>query len=159
MVAGEERHDVSVDRRAGTAIDAEGETTVREVDSGPGLLRLEIDGAVETFHLHEAPGAAVEVIHRGELHVFRDAELLAEQRGTEVGEGSIRADMPGTVLRVEVEQGQEVSEGETLLVLEAMKMELSIAAPFDGVVETVGAAAGDRVAVGHLLAEVGEGAG
>ncbi|MEJ7717169.1 MAG: biotin/lipoyl-containing protein [Thermoleophilaceae bacterium] len=62
--------------------------------------------------------------------------------------------MPGTVLRVEVEAGEEVSEGQRLVVLEAMKMELSVAAPFDGVVERVEVAAGDRVPVRALLAAV-----
>jgi acetyl-CoA/propionyl-CoA carboxylase, biotin carboxylase, biotin carboxyl carrier protein len=59
--------------------------------------------------------------------------------------------MPGTVLAVRVEEGQVVTAGEILGVLEAMKMELSLTAPYDGTVTEVGAKAGDRVALGQQI--------
>ena len=63
--------------------------------------------------------------------------------------------MPGTVLQVRVEPGQEVSAGDVLVVIEAMKMEHAITAPKDGVVLKVGFAVGDRVGPGDALAELG----
>jgi acetyl-CoA/propionyl-CoA carboxylase biotin carboxyl carrier protein len=59
--------------------------------------------------------------------------------------------MPGTVLRVDVVAGDVVTEGQQLGVVEAMKMELALVAPYDGVVSHVGAAAGDQVPIKHLL--------
>jgi biotin carboxyl carrier protein len=50
-----------------------------------------------------------------------------------------------------------VSEGDVLGVMEAMKMELALKAPFDGTVEQVGAATGAQVALGALLFEVVQG--
>ena len=59
--------------------------------------------------------------------------------------------MPGTLIRCFVTQGQAVSRGAPLGVIEAMKMELTIAAPEDGVIETVFFAAGDLVPEGAIL--------
>lgn len=71
-----------------------------------------------------------------------------------VASGSLLAPMPGTVVRVAVEVGASVSAGETVLVLEAMKMQHAVAAPHDGVVAEVGVAAGQQVAAGDVLAVV-----
>jgi 3-methylcrotonyl-CoA carboxylase alpha subunit len=62
--------------------------------------------------------------------------------------------MPGTVIRVEVEQGDEVEARAPLVVLEAMKMEIPVHSPFAGTVAAVHVAAGDRIAGGALLVEL-----
>jgi acetyl-CoA/propionyl-CoA carboxylase, biotin carboxylase, biotin carboxyl carrier protein len=72
------------------------------------------------------------------------------------GEASLEAPMPGTVVQLRVEPGASVAAGETLVVLESMKMEISIAAPRDGVVETIAVAAGDQVDRGAVLIELAE---
>jgi acetyl-CoA/propionyl-CoA carboxylase biotin carboxyl carrier protein len=62
--------------------------------------------------------------------------------------------MPGTVLLVHVADGDAVAAGDVLLVLESMKMELSITAPHDGVVAGLDLAPGDRVALRQPLVAV-----
>jgi biotin carboxyl carrier protein len=62
--------------------------------------------------------------------------------------------MPGTVIRVEVQPGDEVQARRPLVVLEAMKMEIPVHSPFDGKVTAVHVASGDRVAGGTLLVEL-----
>jgi biotin carboxyl carrier protein len=62
--------------------------------------------------------------------------------------------MPATVLAIDVTVGESVVAGQRLGALEAMKMELALHAPHDGVVTEVGAAAGDQVKQGHVIVTV-----
>lgn len=70
--------------------------------------------------------------------------------------GVITAPMHGRLLDIFVEQGQAISQGEKLAVLEAMKMQHEILADIDGTVETVGASSGDQVSAGDLLIKIAE---
>lgn len=67
----------------------------------------------------------------------------------------ITAPLPGNILKVEVSVGASVKKGDTLCVLEAMKMENEIQAPQDGVVKTVSATKGSTVNTGDLLFVIG----
>jgi pyruvate carboxylase len=62
--------------------------------------------------------------------------------------------MPGTVIRVAVGEGDRVEPRQTLVVLEAMKMETPIVAPYEAVVRAIHVAEGDRVAGGATLVEL-----
>jgi biotin carboxyl carrier protein len=62
--------------------------------------------------------------------------------------------MPGTVIRVAVDEGDRVEPRQTLVVLEAMKMETPIVAPYEAVVRAIHVAEGDRVAGGATLVEL-----
>ena len=73
-----------------------------------------------------------------------------------VASGSLLAPMPGTVVSVAVEQGATVAAGQPVLVLEAMKMQHTVAAPHDGVVTQVDVHRGQQVAAGEVLAVVEE---
>jgi acetyl/propionyl-CoA carboxylase alpha subunit len=80
----------------------------------------------------------------------------AQAAGAALAAGALEAPMPGTVLRVDVAPGEPVRAGQTLVVLEAMKMELSVAAPVDGTVRDVHVAAGQLVARGQALVALEE---
>ena len=62
--------------------------------------------------------------------------------------------MPGLILSVNVEEGQNVLEGETLLILEAMKMENAISAPKDGIIKAIAVKSGGTVEKGALMIEM-----
>lgn len=68
-----------------------------------------------------------------------------------LGEGTILAAIPGTITDVKVNQGDSVKRGDTLMILEAMKMENEIKAPFDGIVATIEVAKGAAVNTGMAL--------
>jgi 3-methylcrotonyl-CoA carboxylase alpha subunit/acetyl-CoA/propionyl-CoA carboxylase biotin carboxyl carrier protein len=113
---------------------------------------LELDGITARFAVDVGP-RSVEVSTRG--HTFRFVRPGASSLGAaELSDGVVLAAMPGTLARVEVADGDAVAAGQTLGVLEAMKMEVALLAPADGVVR-VRAGAGDQVAARQVLFEVG----
>jgi len=69
-------------------------------------------------------------------------------------DGVLRSPMNGRVILVETEEGATVEAGQTLMVLEAMKMEHQICAPFAGTVTSLGAQSGDQIVPGHILAQL-----
>jgi 3-methylcrotonyl-CoA carboxylase alpha subunit len=69
-------------------------------------------------------------------------------------DGAIIAPMPGKVIAVDVAEGQTVTAGQRLMVLEAMKMEHALTAPFDGVIEGLAVSAGGQVQVEAVLCRV-----
>ncbi|GAA2224823.1 acetyl/propionyl/methylcrotonyl-CoA carboxylase subunit alpha [Promicromonospora sukumoe] len=109
---------------------------------------LELDGVTARFVVDVRP-RSVEVSTRG--HTFRFTRP-GGTRATEadLSDGVVVAAMPGTVTRVEVGDGEAVTAGQALGVLEAMKMELALTAPSDGVVR-VRATAGEQVAARQVL--------
>jgi acetyl/propionyl-CoA carboxylase alpha subunit len=100
-----------------------------------------------------AEGDKIVVFEHGQAFEFSDAFTDPAAIHAQ-GDGDILAPMPGHVLAVNVAAGDAVKKGAALLVMEAMKMEISLAAPFDGVVATLHAKPGDRVAEGFLLARM-----
>ena len=71
-----------------------------------------------------------------------------------VGDGTILSPMPGRIIAVDVAAGDRVAKGQKILTLEAMKMEHSLTAPFDGTVVKLDATVGAQVQVEALLAQV-----
>lgn len=69
----------------------------------------------------------------------------------------IAAHITGTVWKIEVEIGEEVEEEDTLVILESMKMEMPIEAPFDGKVTAIKIAEGDAVEEGQVVVVMEEG--
>ena len=139
--------------------------------AGPTILRLgdqefrvEIEGDRVLVD-----GTAVDVPVRAEAvadgdtrWVFLDGEVYefevqrAGRKRTAGHHGSLTAPMPATVVRVNTQTGARVKKGETLLVLEAMKMELPVRATTDGTVAAVKCRVGELVQPGVPLVEIDE---
>jgi 3-methylcrotonyl-CoA carboxylase alpha subunit len=139
-------------------ITAEGEQSIVEVlHLGDGRIRALIDE--EPLEAGILLGPEVVLISlRGETHTLRKPQPPAVD---ETGPGadaaaSLTAPMPGTLVKVLVEEGQKVEEGQLLLVLEAMKMEQPVSAPHAGVVHSLPFDEGSLVPGGAVLAEVRE---
>jgi acetyl-CoA/propionyl-CoA carboxylase, biotin carboxylase, biotin carboxyl carrier protein len=136
---------VRVDRAAGRVDDV----AVRQLLAERHVVVLSIDGRREQAVVNVTPHL-VEVVHRGHRQVFTRPDVFADA-ATAASDGTVAAPMPGTVLSVAVQQGQQVTEGDLLGVLEAMKMELALKAPVSGTVAEVAAAPGAQVSLGARL--------
>ena len=125
------------------------ETSLLVVDGRPRVVTVEREGGTARVWVDGTPI---------EVEVRTEADLLLERFGLDAGDAAaereVRAPMPGLVLRVLVEPGQEVAAGTGLVVLEAMKMENELTAPAAGTVAAVHAAPGDAVGKNDLLVEV-----
>jgi acetyl/propionyl-CoA carboxylase alpha subunit len=158
LESGGERHVLRVDRAAGVVDTGERRFAVHPAASpSSDALRLEIDGVLHEFFVERAPHA-VTVGHRGRARVFRRPEQFLHDATAGAADGAVAAPMPGTILSVNGEVGATVRAGETLVVLEAMKMEIALQAPFDGTLAELDAAEGEQVPLGRPLFRVSAGA-
>jgi propionyl-CoA carboxylase alpha chain len=139
---------------------APGYPDVRLLGCTSDKVELEVEGLRRTFTVHayaktgDAPSlvtveSALGPVALTPLPRFTDPSDAIEA-------GSLLAPMPGTVLRVAVALGDQVSAGDPVLWLEAMKMEHRISAPADGVISELPVEVGQQVSVGTVLAVVGE---
>jgi len=92
------------------------------------------------------------VIHDGERrHVFTHAPAFAFEKSSTANTGDVRAPMPGRIVMVKAKAGDKVAEGQELLVMEAMKMELSLKASHAAKIESVSAKTGEFVEADAVL--------
>jgi len=157
---------LDTDRRGGALADAEGlagfrlnraPVTRRAVNVGGMRVAFEVDDGPIQSHFHRDHGGAAALLTFDGATFRVTADRTEGGPGGAAGNGSILSPMPGRIVSVEVSEGQPVTAGQKLLVLEAMKMEQALTAPFDGVVETLTAVAGAQVQVDTLLVKVAKG--
>ncbi len=115
--------------------------------------RVRVDGAQRTVSALIEP-AALEVFMDGEAWRLRLPDPLAPGDERITDGGRICAPIPATVRRVLVAAGDAVTRGQALLVLEAMKMELTLTAPTDGTIAALRAVVGQLVSEGEELVEL-----
>ena len=139
LAAGERGHLLVLEQDRGTyaAHLPDGSRRSFRLEAGSGdTLRLEVEGKRLAAPV-VLEGSALEVFLNGERHAFQIIDPLAHAGEEEAAAGSLLAPMPGAITALLVEVGQEVKRGQALLVLEAMKIEHTIAAPFDGTVSEI----------------------
>lgn len=91
------------------------------------------------------------------VQLFNELDSLIKDMGFEIGSSKIvndiKAPMPGLILEIAVKIGQEVNENDTLLILEAMKMENVLTSPRDGIIKSISVEKGNAVEKNQLLIE------
>lgn len=142
------------------AVDSEKKLPSEWIRISEDCFRVNIDGKTHKVEAIEGPDESGVMVLKvdgvlREVTVLDERALLLDKRGMNSGDSGadlqLCAPMPGKVLSVLVEAGQLVAAGDSLLVLEAMKMENVIKAAVDGIIEDVNAKAGFAVEKGELL--------
>lgn len=119
------------------------------------VLQVERDG-LRQQHLAIRRGDSLYLHYAGELRSIQRVDPIAEVEAGHQHHGGLTAPMNGSIVRVLVEAGQQVEAGTALVVLEAMKMEHSIRAPYAGTVKALYCSEGEMVSEGAVLVELEE---
>ena len=104
----------------------------------------------ENTEAEEAKAPAAEQKPAAEEKPAAEAKPAADVEGT-----PLTAPMPGLIISYEKNVGDAIEEGDTVLILEAMKMENALPAPASGTIKAINFASGDTVAKGDVLAVIG----
>jgi len=144
-------HDVGyrIDR---SGLIVEGRDDIRLVSMRPDRVELEVAGLRRVFEVADYGGLVCVDSALGPVTLIPQPRFA--DPAAHVAAGSLLAPMPGTVVRLAAAVGDEVTAGQPLLWLEAMKMEHLIASPAAGIVAELPVAAGQQVEVGSVLAVV-----
>ena len=144
---------VSGGRRFSATIDGETvEVAVSEVS--PGAFRYLGAGVQGCARYARGRGDSLWLMAEGATECFVDRSYAPAETTAAGSDGRITAHSDGKIVAVLVKPGDAVAKGQTLAVLEAMKMEFQLAAPLAGVVDTVSVAAGDQVKARQLLVQM-----
>jgi biotin carboxyl carrier protein len=137
----------------------ENETATIEISHAEdGKLDLLIDGKRVTAYV-SSDNAKRWVTVNGQTFVLTKPAAGTRQgrHGHQHAAGELTAPMPGQIRALNVSEGEAVTKGQTLLVLEAMKMEIRVQAPFDGVVASISVKAGQTVEREQILVKMDHG--
>jgi acetyl-CoA/propionyl-CoA carboxylase biotin carboxyl carrier protein len=130
----------------------DGETYSAAAQVEQSRMSVTLDGLRREYHWAEADRHLWIADERGTWHV-REAEENKIHRAAGAQRAEIVSPMPGSVIAVQASSGTDVSEGDVVVVVEAMKMEHSLAAPVSGQVEVL-VSVGDQVTVDQVLARL-----
>lgn len=113
----------------------------------------EVDVEIEDDGGAEAPRSGYRSLPVASIPFAPAVAPLAPQPTAVAGDNVCRSPIAGIVVRINVREGQQIKVNDSMLVLEAMKMETNITAPVSGVIADIKVAQGDRVQTGDVLVE------
>ena len=139
-----------IDRAAEAAAAAPAPSGTRK----PAEYNVTVDGK-DYFMAFEGNMATVNgKAFRVDIKTVESGSAAPEEGGTATQVTAVTSQMPGAVVKVLVSAGDRVAEGQAVLILEAMKMEMEIAAPVAGTIAAVNVAVGEQVTTGQVLASI-----
>ena len=126
---------------------------VEVLDASDGRLDLSIDGRHVAVYITTDGQTRWVTVEGRTVRLIRKS-ATSRTAGGHDGSSELAVPMPGQVRAVNVQPGEQVTKGQVLVVLEAMKMEIRLQAPFDGQVSSVGATVGQTVEREQVLVKL-----
>ncbi len=115
--------------------------------------RVTVKRVTRTLYKVKLGDKVTDVMVREDSVTVKRPKVEEEKKEAEVVEGeAIKAMLPGVVAKILVKEGDKVKAGETIMILEAMKMENEVKSPKEGVIKQILVKEGDRVETGDILA-------
>ena len=155
---GDRTYEAEIEERRGALhVTLDGEPCAVDYQEADGLGQIILfkDGRSYAMSIEGTRGSVAVTLagHRYDMQLEDERERAANlaAKAASKGGGTVKAVMPGVVVELRVAPGDEVKEGQPLLILEAMKMQNEIGAPGDGIVKDVHASAGAAVSAGDKL--------
>ena len=121
------------------------------------MAEIEVNGSTYEVEIHkEIKTTKTPKLVRSAVVPSSESDKAKTSKPTESkGAGAVKAPLPGTILSIAVREGDMVKSGDTLLVMEAMKMENNIKSNIEGKVKSLKVVVGDAVLEGDVLVEIG----
>jgi biotin carboxyl carrier protein len=129
---------------------------VEILQSKDGRLDLLIDGERVTAYVSSDNNKRWVTVHGQTFVLTKSSDARKSRQGHHHAVGELTAPMPGQVRAVNVSEGDKVNKGQTLLLLEAMKMEIRIQSPQDGIVKKLFVQQGQTVEREQILVDIEE---
>jgi len=129
------------------------EYKVKAEEIKPGQLKIEIGDRVIKAVITEGKKEKF-VFVEGNVYKVRPVELTASKKTKKKQEGDLSSPISGKVVNVKVKKGSKVKKGDVLMVIEAMKMEYLIRAPFSGKVKKINFKEKDQIEIGQETVEL-----
>ena len=133
------------------------EYTANVEEKEDGKLQVTVNGKAYEVEVpgHVAAAPKIQPIRPAVAAAPAAAPVAAAPKKASAGAGAITAPLPGTITSIEVKEGDAVKAGQTVIVMEAMKMANNITAEADGTVKAILVAQGAQVQSGDALIEIG----
>lgn len=115
---------------------------------------ITVNGTAYNVTVEEGSGSATTTATTATPKATPKAAPKAATKTQGAGSVPVTASVPGKVFKVEASVGQAVKSGDTIVILEAMKMEIPVVAPQDGTIASIDVAVGDAIESGDSLASM-----
>lgn len=118
----------------------------------PDEILLNIDGKIHDIIINTSPTSYFVYVNGRCFHIEKKSAFqILGQKDDKQQTIDVKTSMPGRIVKVLLEKGEKVEEGQAVMILEAMKMQNEIKSPQEGIITQIGPKAGDSVETGTLL--------